>query len=406
MIVRRIFFGVAGVAVVALAFLAGYAAYPLLHEGVLGVPAPLSLASLGAEQADLRDFWQVWSLLERDFYGPIPPAEARTYGAIAGMVQAYDDPYTLFVEPHTRELERDELAGKFGGIGAGIEQTPEGYLLRPQPDQPAAQAGIGDGDLLLQVDAQPITTATSYDEVVALIRGPVGTTVTLTVRRQAGDGNPGETLTIPVTRAEIQTPSIEWRLLDASPQTADIGYLRQTVFSERSPAEMRTAVEALVKAGANRFIWDLRGNPGGLVNAAVEQVDLWLEDGTILIEEKAGGIRKSFEATPGSLAATAPLVLLVDSGSASASEIVAGALRDNGRARLVGSRTFGKGSVQLIHDLPDQSSLHVTTAQWFTPAGTQISGQGLTPDVPSVEGVDPLETAAQALPIVQEAKRR
>jgi carboxyl-terminal processing protease len=396
----------AAATLVLLAFLAGYATYPLLHQGPNGIPAPLQLNPAGDDLADMRSFWQVWNLLDRDFYGDTPPATARTYGAIAGLAQSYGDPYTFFVEPHTRELERDELAGRFGGIGATLEATEAGYIVHPQPDQPAAQAGVRDGDLLLQIDDHPITPQRTYDEVVALIRGQVGSVVTLLVQRGATAGDAGEALSIPVTRAEIQTPSIEWRLLDSSPQNADIGYIRQTVFSERSPQEMRQALEELAKAGAHRYIWDLRGNPGGLVNSAVEQVDMWLDDGTILVEEKVGGIRKTFEATPGTVAANVPLIVVVDGGSASASEIVAGALRDNDRARLVGTKTFGKGSVQLIHELPDQSSLHVTTAEWFTPGGTQISGQGLEPDISVVDGVDPLAAAVDALPLVQEAKKR
>jgi carboxyl-terminal processing protease len=209
-----------------------------------------------------------------------------------------------------------------------------------------------------------------------------------------------------LTRAEIQTPSIEWRLLDDAPSTADVGYMRQTIFSERSPDEMRRAIAELSEAGAVRFVWDLRGNPGGLLNSAVEQADMWLEGGTIVIEEKAGGLRKTFEATQGELAANAPLVILVDHGTASASEIVAGALRDHDRARIVGQQTYGKGSVQLIHELADQSSLHVTNAQWFTPDGLQISGHGLAPDIVVAEDGDSLAAALEALPSVQQAKTR
>ena len=182
-----------------------------------------------------------------------------------------------------------------------------------------------------------------------------------------------------------------------------MGYLRQTLFSERSPEELRQALTELAAGGATRYIWDLRGNPGGLLTSAVEEVDLWLESGTILIEEKAGGMRKTFAATAGALVGDAPLVLLVDGGSASASEIVAGALRDNGRAQLVGEKTFGKGSVQLIHELADQSSLHVTNAQWLTPSGQQISGKGLTPDIVVAEGGDPLQAAIAALAPVEQA---
>jgi carboxyl-terminal processing protease len=405
MVARRILFGIAAFALVALAFFAGYATYPLVHEGSLGLSAG-SVPDGVPGSPDMGVYWQVWDLLDRDFFGEKPASEQRTYGAIAGMVQSFGDPYTYFVEPQSRELERDELAGKFGGIGANVEQTEWGYVVHPLTGQPAAQAGVQDGDLLLMVDDQEITTSMSSDEVIAFLRGAVGSTVTLVVRRH-GNSQPNATeMTFTATRAEIQTPSIEWRLLDDSPQTADIGYMRQTIFSERSPQEMRQAIEELRKAGANRYVWDLRGNPGGLVNSAVEQADMWLDSGTIVVEEKAGGLRKTFEATPGTLVANGPLVLVVDGRSASASEIVAGALRDHHRAQIVGEKTYGKGSVQLIHELSDQSSLHVTNAQWFTPNGQQISGKGLMPDVMVATGVDPLSTAVNALLAVQEAKTR
>lgn len=405
MVLRKLFFALAGASMVALAFFAGYAAYPLLHQGSLGSLGPLPFSAQAAEPADMDDYWQVWSLLDRDFYGPKPDAQRRTYGAIEGMVQAFADPYTYFVEPQRRELERDELAGKFGGIGADLVKTDPGFVLRVINGEPAAAAGVHDHDLLLMVDDREITAQMNADDVTALLRGPVGSPVTLVVRRSA-EGATDQELTFTITRAEIETPSVVWRLLDDSPQTADVGYIRQTIFSERSPAEMRQAIDELLRAGAHRFVWDLRGNPGGLVNSAVEQADMWLDGGTIVIEEKAGGLRKTFEATRGTLATNAPLVVVVDGGTASASEIVAGALRDNQRAEIVGEKTYGKGSVQLIHELPDQSSLHVTNAQWLTPNGRQITGQGLMPDVTVASGTDPLPAAIAALPVVQEAKIR
>ena len=394
---RRILAGLAATIILALAFVAGYAAYPLLHV------SPPPSAGDAAQVDAMANYWQVWDLLDRDFYGAKPDTKQRTYGAIAGMVESFGDPYTFFVEPQPRELERDQLAGKFGGIGATLEQTAAGWLLHPLPDQPAAQAGLLDGDRLLAVDSTPITTTMTSDEIIVLVRGEAGSQVALTVARIPAAGGASEELT--VTRAEIVTPSIEWRLLNDDPQTADIGYLRHTIFSERSTEEMRAALAELQAQGATRFVWDLRGNPGGLLNIAVEMADLWLEEGVILTEAKAHGARKEFTATPGEATAHAPLVLIVDGGSASASEIVAGALRDQGRAQLIGSKTFGKGSVQLIHELGDQSSLHVTTAEWLTPGGQQISGQGLTPDVLVAEGEDPLVAAIAALPMMQEARK-
>lgn len=395
--------------VIALAFGFGYASYPLLH----GI-APSTLIERGQPvdaPSNMDVYWEAWRLLDRDFLGDKPSDTERVYGAISGMANSYRDPYTFFIEPQPRQLEQDELAGKFGGIGANLEQSDEGYLLHPQPDQPAAKAGVQDGDLLLMVDDQEIAPDLPVNDLIALVRGPVGSTVTLLLRRTPTAGQEAAELTVAIERAEIETPSIEWRMLEATGPEPKVGYLRHTIFSERSADEMRDAINELSAQGAESFILDLRGNPGGLVNTAVEIADMWLDEGVILIEKHADGSESSFQATAGALRPDAPLAVIVDGGSASASEIVAGALQDHHRATLVGQQTFGKGSVQLIHELPDQSSLHVTNAQWLTPLGRQITGKGLTPEVPVAEGADPLaealevveqESVAKALPAVQE----
>jgi carboxyl-terminal processing protease len=288
-------------------------------------------------------------------------------------------------------LEGDDLAGRFGGIGASIALTTTGYLLYPLPETPAAEAGMQGGDLLLLVDDQEITPAMSVEEVSVLVRGPIGSTVTLVVRRTAANGRETEELTLVITRAEIQTPSVRWELL-ADTASGTVGYITHTLFTERSAEEMREALTKLHEQGATRYILDLRGNRGGLVSSAVAIADLWLDEGIIFIEERADGSEAVQSATEGTMV-DAPLVVIVDGGSASAAEIVAGALQDHGRATLVGEKTFGKGSVQLIHELPDKSSLHVTNAQWLTPNRRPITGHGLEPDVPIVAGSDPLPKA-------------
>ncbi len=227
--------------------------------------------------------------------------------------------------------------------------------------------------------------------MVALVRGPIDSSVCLTVERSTGDGIDGdpEELVICVVRAEIQIPSVDFRLLDDRAETANIGYVRHSNFSERSAWEMRMAVADLLEQGADRFILDLRGNPGGLLDAAVEVSGLWLDGGVVLYERHANGEERIFEADADDLAQGRPLVVMVDGGSASAAEIVAGALQDRDRAVLVGEQTFGKGSVQLVHQLADASSLHVTTARWFTPNRNGIDGVGLAPDVVITPGEDP-----------------
>jgi carboxyl-terminal processing protease len=381
-----------------LAFGIGYISYPLLHTG--STPATVSMQEGAALDPDtdahMAVYWEAWRLLDRDFFGAKPPLTERTYGAIRGMVGTYNDPYTFFVEPQLRQLERDELRGSFGGIGATIEASPDGYLLRPVPDQPAARAGILDGDLLLLIDDLEVTPAVHLDDLVTRMRGLVNSEVSLLIRRIQSDGEAVE-LTFKVVRAEIETPSVEWRLLDTAGPGTRTGYIHQTIFSERSPAEMEHAIEQLLGLGANSFILDLRGNPGGLVSSAIAIADLWLAGGAVVIEQRVDGVENATYANPGSVVEDAPLVVLIDGGSASASEILAGALQDNARALLIGAKSFGKGSVQLIHELPDHSSLHITNAQWLTPNRHQISAQGLNPDIVIAEGEDPLPAAITAV---------
>jgi carboxyl-terminal processing protease len=378
-------------------FAAGYAVYPLLHGAGApalatpgaGAPAP---DAAGGAPLDLGVFWEAWQLLDGNFYGDQPDDQTRVYGAVRGLAGAYGDPYTLFVEPQPRELERDQMRGSFGGIGATVEITGTRIILHPLAGQPADRAGVQDGDELLRVDGTPVSAEMTSDAVVALIRGPVGSTVTLGLRRASGGG--AQELDVSVERAEIQTPSMEWRMLENAP---GVGYIRHTIFSERSPQEMEQAIAELTEAGAERFIWDLRGNPGGLVDSAIALADMWLDEGVVLVQESAGGASKTFTSADGGAGRDYPLVVVVDAGSASASEIVAGALQDRGRARLVGERTFGKGSVQSIYELADESSLHVTSAQWFTPNRRKISGEGLAPDIAIEPGTDPLPAAVAAM---------
>jgi carboxyl-terminal processing protease len=396
---RKILAVIGLLSLIAIALGVGYISYPLLHP--TSEPSAVSEPPLVAQEpVDMGLYWEVWHLLDRDFYGDPPDETEQVHSAVRGLVDSFDDPYTYFVEPQPRELERDQLRGSFGGIGAFIEPVEEGYILKPMRGQPADQAGVQDGDLLLFVDDAEITPALTLDEITALVRGPVGEDVRLVVRREVGDADHGnvhdEELTIVVTRTRIETPSVTWEIRDDG-KGDQVGVITQSIFSERSAEEMRAAIRDLMAEGADRFILDLRGNPGGLVTAAIEIADMWLDDGLILIEEKADGSRTTFEAEPGQLTANAPLVVLVDGASASAAEIVAGALQDQGRAQLIGQRTFGKGSVQLIHELSDKSSLHVTNAEWLTPDGHAITGAGLTPDQPVAEGEDPLASALELL---------
>ncbi|MEJ5197287.1 MAG: S41 family peptidase [Anaerolineae bacterium] len=316
-------------------------------------------------------------MLKTRFVGDIPDDRTQVYGAIRGLVGSYKDPYTTFLEPAPRRLERDEIRGHFGGIGATLSRDEAGALvLTVMRDRPAARAGVRDGDVLLAVDGTTITADMPVRDVVDLIRGEEGTKVRLTLRR-AGVAEPFE---IVIVRERIEVPSVEWRILS---QTDHIGYVKITIFGERTDQELQIGLNELAAQGVNRLVLDLRGNGGGLVETAVDVASRFLADGVLLYEVRRGGQERFYEVKRVSSPAHGwPLAVLVDAGTASASEIVAGALRDRGRAVLIGEKTYGKGSVQEVHELADGSSLHVTVARWLTPARHQIDKVGLTPDVP------------------------
>jgi carboxyl-terminal processing protease len=319
-------------------------------------------------------FWEAWHILEQDFFGDLPDDTQMTYGAIRGVVAAVDDPYTSFIEPQPRELERHDLQGRFGGIGAWVQQGDPGvFVLTPMRDRPAAQAGVQDGDVLLAVDDAEVTAETSMEDVLTMIRGPVDTVVRITVRREGI----AEPLVFEITRQEVEIPSVSWRRLEEAPL---IGYVKLNLFSERTADELQEALDDLQGQGVTQIILDLRDNGGGLLQAAIDVTSQFIEDGIVLYELKRD-TEIFHPAKPAYQAVDLPLVILVNGGTASASEIVAGAIQDRGRGLLVGEKTFGKGSVQLIYDLSDGSSLHVTAARWLTPDRHQIDGNGITPDV-------------------------
>jgi carboxyl-terminal processing protease len=285
------------------------------------------------------------------------------------------DPYTIFVEPQPRALEKAELQGQFGGIGAFVTRGPEGeVILTPMVDSPAEQAGVQEGDRIRGVDDTPVTSQMTTDEVILLIRGEVGTQVTLTLERTGV----AEPVVVTITRQVIETPSVEWRVLE---QDSSTGYIHIRLFTERTGRELERAIQDLREAGIDRLVLDLRDNGGGLLDAAVDVSSQFLREGVVLYEDRRDQPEKFYSVKRGGLALDLPLVVLVNGGTASASEIVAGALRDYDRGPLIGERTFGKGSVQLVYDLSDKSSLHVTVARWLTPDRHRIDGEGLIPDV-------------------------
>jgi carboxyl-terminal processing protease len=339
---------------------------------------------------------EVWNLIEGEFFGELPTPEQRAYSAIRGMLETLDDDYTSFSEPSIAEIRRTDNTGSFEGIGAHVTMNEDDILeiVQTFKDSPAENAGLLSGDLVLAVDGQSIVGFGIYD-AITLIRGPEGTTVTLAVQR--GDGEPFDVV---IVRARLDIPIIESELLDGS-----IGYVQLYEFSSPATERLESAIDSLFEQGATSLILDLRGNPGGFLEQAVQVSDLFLDEGLVLIERRSDGGEVEFTSTAEGLAQDVPLVVLIDGGSASASEIVAGAIQDRNRGTLVGETSFGKGSVQLLHTLSDGSELRVTVAHWFTPDDRAIHGQGLAPDIEVVfsaeeheSGQDPqLERALEYL---------
>lgn len=351
------------------AFVAGY----LTRELVNGQNG----STLAHAEQDMGLYQEAWTLIEQNFLGALPAERDVTYGAIRGSLAALNDPYTVFIEPAARDVERERLQGSFGGIGAYITRSEEtgDVLLEPIPGNPAEAAGVLAGDVLLAVDGAPITPEMTVPEIIEMVKGEKDTAVVLTVR------HPGATepVDIDVVRADILLPSVAYRLLEADPT---IGYLGLSRFSAETGNEVGAALRDLQSQGATRLVLDLRQNGGGLRDAAVAVADHFLDEGPVLYLQSQQEGERVFNATAETLAPTESLVVLIDGGTASASEIVAGALRDRDRATLIGnSKTFGKGSVQLVFDLSDGSSVHVTSARWLTPDRRQLDQSGLEPDI-------------------------
>ncbi|HQV69116.1 MAG TPA: S41 family peptidase [Thermoflexales bacterium] len=345
-------------------------------------PRPVAINTPSPSAADYKILQEAWAKVQESFVGQVPSDTARNYGAIRGMMTTLNDRYSVFVEPQSRSREREQLSGKFGGIGATLRASEHGQIvLAPTRGGPAERAGLQDGDVLVAVDDVPLPEKPDMDAAIARIRGDAGTKIKLTVLR-VKDGK-AQTVDLSITRELINTPSTDWRVIT---QTAGLpngpaGLIAIHQFTERTGGEVKQAIGELKAQGAKAFVLDLRDNGGGLLSAAVDVASQFIESGVVVQEKHRAGDPSTLSVTGGGLATQDKLVVLINGGTASASEIVAGALRDHGRAKLIGEKSFGKGSVQLVYDLSDGSSVHVTAAKWLTPNGISLDGNGLTPDV-------------------------
>lgn len=321
-------------------------------------------------------FWEALDLLYRDYYGEVPSADEATYGAIRGVLNLLDDPNTSFLTPQEADFFRTNIRGSFEGIGARVEWAMDENTVRvvePFENQPAWNAGIRRGDLILAVDGESVV-GTNVNDAVTKIRGPKGSTVVLTLVREGVD----EPFDIEVVRDTIELPTIS---TDRLGEQGQISYIRLNTFNENAGQLVRQAIEDAVDRDPAGIIFDLRGNTGGLLREAVRVASVFLDDQVVLIERFSDGSEELYRTEGRPVTDGVPVVVLVNGGSASASEIVAGALQDAGAATLIGATTFGKGSVQLPHTLSDGSIMRVTIARWYTPNDRSIDGVGLEPDM-------------------------
>ncbi|WP_040654924.1 carboxyl-terminal processing protease CtpA [Rubidibacter lacunae] len=319
---------------------------------------------------------QNWWFVRRDLLRAVPADREATYAAIEEMLASLDDPFTRLLKPEQYRSLQVSTAGELSGVGLQIDlnsRTRALEVVAPIAGSPADAAGLEPRDRILAIDGTPTQGLTLY-EAVRLMRGPVGTTVMLTVRSPNTDGERD----VSIVRDLIELNPVVAQL-DTHSADVPVGYIRLTQFSANAATEVAQAVAELEARGAGGFVLDLRNNPGGLLQAGIEVARLWIDEGTIVYTVNRQGTLGSYEAEGRSIT-DAPLVVLVNGGSASASEILAGALQDNVRAVLVGERTFGKGLIQSLFELPDASGMAVTVAKYETPNHTDIHQKGISPD--------------------------
>ncbi len=314
---------------------------------------------------------EAWQLLQQDYIDKdkLDPKKL-SQGAVRGMLEALDDPYSTYVEPEIRELELSDFEGKFEGIGAEITiRDKQLTIVTPLSNSPAEKAGLRPGDKIVKINGEP-TSKMSLVEATLKIRGPKGTAVNLTILR---DDN-AEPFEVQIIRDEIKLQSVIYEMRDK------IGYVKITRFQKSTGRDLRNALKDIINRSGQGVVLDLRNNPGGVLEAAVDVASEFLAMGTVaqVIDNK--GNQSVIPVRPGGIGTKLHLIVLVNNGSASASEIVAGALQDYGKAKLAGSKTFGKGSVQMVRELNDGSAVHITAYRWLTPHGKPIEGVGLSPD--------------------------
>ena len=313
--------------------------------------------------------WAAWNILHAEYDGDIDDV-LLVDDAIQGMIDALGDDHSAYLDPNFQESTQDAFQGEIEGIGAEVEEVDGDIrIVSPFEGSPAENAGLRTGDILREANGEVLTGLDVFD-AARIVRGPKGSTVTLLVERN------GETFTVDIVRDTIKIPSVRGEMLDDN-----IAYARLSRFGERSTEELATLIESLLAENPDGLILDLRGNPGGLLTAAVDIGEIFLKEGVVLVERFGDGAEDVYEADGKGIATDIPMIVLIDEGSASASEVIAGAIQDSGRAPLLGVNSFGKGTVQTWRTLSNGGGIRLTIARWLTPDERWVHGDGLTPDI-------------------------
>ena len=356
-------------------FIPGGSQLPIVNDFIPLQPtaAPEQLSATPEDvQTLFAPFWEAWNILHSEFVDQPLDDVALMRGAIRGMMEAVGDKQTFYMDPVVYETETSALSGEYEGIGAFVDTTGE-YLsiISPIEGSPAEAAGLKPGDLIIAIDGVDMT-GTAPEEARQKVIGPAGTTVTLSVAREGQE----EPLEFIITRAKITIPSVTGKMLEN-----DIAYIDINQFGDKTTSELNTTLEELLPQNPKGIIIDLRNNGGGYLQTSIEVASEFIDKGVILYEQYGDGTRDTYNALGNGRATDLPIVVLVNEGSASASEILAGALQDYGRAKLVGVISYGKGSVQQWIPLSGENgAARVTIARWLTPDERLIDGVGLTPD--------------------------
>lgn len=355
--------------IIVLVFVAGFA-LGTQHNRIL---AQSDLSAPPDSSKAFEPFWQVYNLIQSNYLNRQDTTpESLVNGAIKGMMDSLGDQFSGYMDPETFPLLNDDLSGEVEGIGAEVETDPESNavtIVNVLEGSPAEKAGLKRGDVFISVDGEDVSKLSQL-ELVGKVRGEEGTPVNLIMERD------GELIDVSIIRAKITLSNVEYKLLGEN-----VGYVKLREFSVSANQQIKEALEKLDADRLTGVILDLRGNPGGLLNSAIDVASLFIKDGVILTEDFGNGRKQNFTANGNFFGLQGDLIVLVDENSASASELVAGALQDQKAATIIGVTTFGKGTVQSWQELVNKGGIRLTTARWLTPNGSWIHGNGITPDI-------------------------